>query len=52
MIDTKRHLCSTCIFNYPECPGDDIVFGDGIGNDNICECKNYLPYPIHEKTEE
>lgn len=39
------HLCQSCYKEYPNCDAnnDDIVFGDGIGNDNICCCNKYLP---------
>lgn len=39
--DMLIHLCDTCKYAYPECPSkaDDVTFGNGVGNDNICECK-------------
>lgn len=39
------NLCQSCYKEYPNCDAnnDDIVFGDGIGNDNICCCSKYLP---------
>ncbi len=44
--DTKIHLCDTCgnHDHFPECmPNElDIEFGDGVGNDNIIRCVNYL----------
>jgi len=41
--NTKINLCDTCKQTYPECPavGDDITFGDGVGNDNVCKCRFY-----------
>ena len=45
ILDNKVHLCSSCQYTYPTCPehGNDVVFGDGIGNDNICACAKYKP---------
>lgn len=39
------HLCDSCQYTYATCPshGNDAVFGDGKGNDNICACNKYLP---------
>ena len=40
------HLCWSCQNNsYPECPAKvkDILFGDDVGNDNICCCNAYRP---------
>lgn len=41
--NNKVNLCDSCIHTYPDCPafGDDVVFGDGVGNDNICACSKY-----------
>lgn len=40
---TKENLCDTCKYSFPECPTNetDIEFGDGIGGDNVCNCKIY-----------
>ena len=35
------HLCDSCKYAYPECPDSKVIFGDGIGHDNICACSNY-----------
>lgn len=39
------HLCDSCQYTYAACPshGNDAVFGDGKGNDNICACNKYRP---------
>ena len=38
----KVNLCDTCRHTYPGCPsGDDVIFGDGVGGDNICACAQY-----------
>lgn len=37
------HLCESCKYQYPECPADvGVVFGTGKGNDNICQCADYV----------
>ena len=45
MKDTKINLCDTCKFEIPTCKSiidnGDGKFGDGLGYDNICECKYY-----------
>ena len=37
----KVNLCDTCRHTYPDCGQTDVLFGDGIGNDNICCCGKY-----------
>lgn len=39
------HLCDSCQYTYSTCPshGNDAVFGDGKGNNNICACNKYRP---------
>lgn len=41
--DNQTHLCNSCKYCYPDCPSknDDVIFGNGVGNDNICACKWY-----------
>ena len=40
----KVNLCDSCLFSYPVCAAlvEDLRFGDGIGNDNICACACYI----------
>lgn len=41
------NLCTSCkLFkeHFPECGDVNILFGDGVGNDNICCCNKYEPY--------
>jgi hypothetical protein len=40
---SKRHLCDSCTQNFPECDttNEDIVYGNGVGNDNVMECQKY-----------
>lgn len=41
--ENQVHLCDSCRHVYPECPieKDDVIFGNGKGNDNICACNKY-----------
>lgn len=43
--ENQVHLCDSCRHVYPECPSgkDDVIFGNGKGNDNICTCNKYEP---------
>lgn len=43
--DNQIKLCDSCYYSYPDCPSknDDVIFGNGIGNDNICACNKYKP---------
>lgn len=44
-LDNQVHLCNSCKYEFPVCPikNDDIVFGNGVGDDNICACSKYVP---------
>ncbi len=43
--DKTINLCDTCKFEIPSCKateeGIDFKFGNGLGNDNVYECKIY-----------
>lgn len=43
-IDNKVNLCDSCVYTYPDCAAtiNDVIFGNDIGNKNICACKYYL----------
>lgn len=43
--ENKIHLCDSCEKCYPECDAksENIIFGNGIGEDNICACSKYTP---------
>ena len=43
-IETRLHLCESCMKEYPECDvtDDGIEFGCGAGNDNIIGCTAYM----------
>lgn len=36
-LNNQVHLCNSCKYDFPDCPSknDDIVFGNGVGDDNI-----------------
>ena len=44
-LNNQVNLCDSCTYTYPECSSekDDVIFGNGIGNDNICACNKYQP---------
>lgn len=44
--NNKVNLCDTCKYSVADCLADpdDVMFGDGIGNDNICCCAKYEPH--------
>lgn len=44
--DNMVNLCDSCRRQYAECgAGDgDIIFGSGVGNDNVCACSKYSPW--------
>lgn len=41
--DNQINLCDSCDYSYPDCPSKngDVIFGNNIGNDNICACNKY-----------
>ena len=42
-INNQINLCDSCRHTYPDCPAgeDDILLGNGAGNDNIAACGKY-----------
>lgn len=44
-------LCDFCKYSYPECPaeGSDVIFGNGIGHDNVCACAKFEIKPERKK---
>jgi len=49
--NNQINLCNSCNYLYPDCPSesDDVIFGNGKGNDNICACSKYLPSAQQEQ---
>ena len=39
---SKDNLCKYCTNKIPTCLTDNIKFGDGVGNDNIIECSEFI----------
>ena len=41
--DNQVHLCIFCKYSYPECSAEmsDVIFGNGIGHDNVCACAKF-----------
>lgn len=45
---TTDNLCNYCQLEFATCPkANHIVFGNGVGNDNIIECSEYVPISFH-----
>lgn len=44
--NNKVRLCDSCRNQYADCEADDddVIFGDGEGNDNVCACSKYSPW--------
>lgn len=49
--DNQVHLCGFCKYGYPECPAEmsDVIFGNGIGHDNVCVCAKFEIKPERKK---
>ena len=45
IVGNKVNLCESCNHEYPVCMAGsaDVLFGDGVGNDNVCCCSYYAP---------
>ena len=43
--DNQTNQCDSCDYSYQDCPikNNDVIFGNDIGNDNICACNKYKP---------
>ena len=40
---TKDLLCNYCALEFATCPkANHIKFGDGVGNDNVIECSEFV----------
>ena len=49
--DNQVHLCDFCKYGYPECLAEisDVIFGNGIGHDNVCACAKFEIKPEQKK---
>jgi len=45
-ISSDLHLCESCCLEFPTCPSSVLVWGDGIGNDNVVACASYDPLEV------
>ena len=45
LSNNKVNLCDSCMEDIATCQttGDDFIYGDGQGYDNICCCNKYKP---------
>lgn len=41
MFPGEIHLCDTCEYCPAECNGNNIIFGNGVGNDNVIACEGH-----------
>lgn len=47
------HLCDSCSFELPNCEDEKhIIYGSGVGEDNIAACSDYNPVRIRNYEEE
>lgn len=55
MTNNEVNLCNSCCSEYPTCQteyeGIENVFGDGVGNDNICACNKYEGITLRNPTD-
>lgn len=40
------NLCDSCLNQPPECTPNNIIYGDGVGDDNIAACDIYDPVEV------
>mgnify|MGYP007069842269 CR=1 FL=1 len=54
IANNKVHLCTSCQYTVETCcsHGNDALFGDGTGNDNICACNKYNPISVKGQAED
>ena len=36
------NLCDSCALCFADCPSENVVFGNGIGDDNVIECDSFI----------
>ena len=46
IINLQKHLCISCYREFATCKGNP-KFGNGKGNDNVIECKEYLKHTFN-----
>lgn len=40
-MENEVNLCASCCKPYPECDPQNLIFGTGLGDDNIAACDMY-----------
>ena len=40
-MENEVHLCKSCCHEYPSCDSKNLIFGTGVGSDNIASCESY-----------
>lgn len=50
-MTNEVNLCNSCCHEQPACSSDNLIFGSGVGDDNIVACSAYdaieLRHPRH-----
>lgn len=50
-MTNKVNLCESCKYEFATCKAKQIIFGTGLGNDNVAACDTYLPLRLNEWVE-
>jgi hypothetical protein len=45
-LSNQVDLCVSCRHEMPDCGFDNVILGDGLGDDNTCSCSNYEPIEL------
>ena len=45
-LDIQINLCDSCCNFQPECNPRNMIFGTGVGDDNVCACDGYEPITL------
>jgi len=40
--NSKKNICDTCRYCIADCKAENIIYGDGIGNNNVIACDGYI----------
>lgn len=45
-MENEVNLCASCSHEMPTCDSDNMIFGSGVGNDNVAACSTYAPIEL------
>lgn len=48
---SQENMCDSCDWGIAECTQVNLIYGDGIGEDNIIECDQYSGSEYQEEDE-